>query len=185
MLAVATSGSGNAAVIGLALVYCLQLMGLTSWTMMTFVQLEATMTSLERVLDISHISPETQPCDESSHTKQMVASTVPDGWPQAGAVSFINTTLRYREGLPLALSGLNVDIGAGERIGVCGRTGAGKSSIMVLLFRLFEPGPGSRILIDGVNTADLELHALRSRLAIIPQDPVVFSGKLLRAFLRF
>ena len=85
--------------------------------------------------------------------------------------------MRYRAGLPLVLKGLSMHVKGGERIGVVGRTGAGKSSIMSTVFRLIELSGGS-ITIDGVNIATIGLHDLRSRLAIIPQDPTLFRGTI-------
>lgn len=83
--------------------------------------------------------------------------------------------MRYRDGLPLVLKGLSMHVRAGERIGVVGRTGAGKSSIMSALFRLQELASGS-ITIDGMDISKIGLQNLRSNLAIIPQDPTLFKG---------
>jgi ABC-type multidrug transport system fused ATPase/permease subunit len=96
-------------------------------------------------------------------------------WPEKGEIVFDNVEMRYREKLPLVLSGFSMHVKGGERIGVVGRTGAGKSSIMSTLFRLVEISGGS-ITIDGINISTIGLHDLRSRLAIIPQDPTLFRG---------
>ena len=100
---------------------------------------------------------------------------VDKSWPHAGSISFSNIQMRYRAGLPLVLRGLSMDIRGGERIGIVGRTGAGKSSIMSALFRLTELSGGS-IKIDDIDITTVGLHDLRSRLAIIPQDPALFRG---------
>ena len=157
----------DVALVGIALVYCLQLMGLTSWTMMTFVQLESHATSCERLLQILKIP---------SEKKAQPGCHAPATWPSKGEIVFKNANLRYREGLNLAIKDLNLHIKAGEKLGVAGRTGAGKSSLMAMLLRLFEPEPGSVVLVDGVDVLGLPLNELRRGVAIIPQDPVLFSG---------
>jgi ABC-type multidrug transport system fused ATPase/permease subunit len=98
-------------------------------------------------------------------------------WPEKGHIVFDHTQMRYRDGLPLVLKGLTMDVRGGERIGIVGRTGAGKSSIMSALFRLTELSGGS-IHIDGIDISTVGLHDLRSRLAIIPQDPALFKGTI-------
>ena len=85
--------------------------------------------------------------------------------------------MRYRDGLDLVLDSVNFEVKGGERVGIVGRTGAGKSSLTMALFRLIEPSSG-KILIDGVDISTLGLHDLRSQITIIPQDPVLFSGSL-------
>jgi ATP-binding cassette subfamily C (CFTR/MRP) protein 1 len=98
-------------------------------------------------------------------------------WPARGSVEFQDYKVRYREGLDLVLNGLSFNVKGGEKIGIVGRTGAGKSSLTLALFRIIEAA-GGKILIDNVDIAKLGLHTLRSRLTIIPQDPVLFSGSL-------
>lgn len=101
----------------------------------------------------------------------------PKEWPQYGVVKFENYQTRYREGLDLVLRGVDFEIMSGEKIGIVGRTGAGKSSLTLALFRIIEAAHGS-IFIDGENIGLLGLGKLRSRLTIIPQDPVLFSGSM-------
>merc|ERR1712232_1409119 len=101
-------------------------------------------------------------------------------WPENGTLSFQNVTMRYRNGLPLALSGLSFSLKSGQRCGIVGRTGAGKSSIAVALFRLAEIESGS-IVLDGVDLSNLDLSDVRGRkngMCIIPQDPILFAGTL-------
>ena len=99
-------------------------------------------------------------------------------WPSAGAIEFVDDfSIRYRPGLDLVLKRVNFRVEAGHRIGIVGRTGAGKSSLTTALFRILEAASGV-IRVDGVDIATLGLRRLRSNISIIPQDPVVFSGTL-------
>nr|XP_042910729.1 multidrug resistance-associated protein 1 [Parasteatoda tepidariorum] len=98
-------------------------------------------------------------------------------WPFIGQISFNNYSARYRENLDLVLRNLNLSINGSEKVGIIGRTGAGKSSITMALFRIIEPATGT-IFIDDVDISKLGLHKLRSKLTIIPQDPVLFTGTL-------
>lgn len=111
---------------------------------------------------------------EKEWTREVNADpTIPQGWPASGALDFEQYALRYREGLDLVLNGITLHVAPGEKVGICGRTGAGKSSLTMALFRILEPAAGS-IAIDGVDIAKIGLHELRSKLSIIPQDPVSF-----------
>ncbi|ESN96295.1 hypothetical protein HELRODRAFT_163344 [Helobdella robusta] len=101
----------------------------------------------------------------------------PEEWPDRNNIIFRNYGLRYRPGLELVLKNINIDIKSREKIGIVGRTGAGKSSMTLALFRLIEPSEGS-IIIDGVDITSIGLHQLRSKITILPQDPVIFSGSL-------
>lgn len=119
---------------------------------------------------------------EYGETPQEAAWDIPDQappkeWPSEGRVEFRDFKVRYREGLELVLNGLTFSVNGGEKIGIVGRTGAGKSSLTLSLFRIIEASNG-KIFIDGIDISKLGLHALRSRLTIIPQDPVLFSGNL-------
>uniref|UniRef100_A0A8D3CY00 ABC-type glutathione-S-conjugate transporter n=1 Tax=Scophthalmus maximus TaxID=52904 RepID=A0A8D3CY00_SCOMX len=101
----------------------------------------------------------------------------PDKWPEEGRLEFEDYKVRYRPGLDLVLHGITCNIKSTEKIGIVGRTGAGKSSLTNCLFRIIESAAG-RILIDGIDISTIGLHDLRRRLTIIPQDPVLFSGTL-------
>ena len=111
----------------------------------------------------------------------MVATTQPANvhasWPRTGLIEFKSYSMRYRPNLPLVLKQLTLTIKAGEKVGIVGRTGSGKSSMLTALFRLVE-GADGQILIDGADIAGVELKTLRAVLSIIPQDPVLFSGTL-------
>uniref|UniRef100_A0A4W5RNL0 ATP-binding cassette, sub-family C (CFTR/MRP), member 10 n=1 Tax=Hucho hucho TaxID=62062 RepID=A0A4W5RNL0_9TELE len=100
---------------------------------------------------------------------------VPTSWPEQGWVEFRGAVLSYREGLPNALDGVSLVVRPGEKVGVVGRTGSGKSTLFLALFRMVELNQG-QILLDGVDTSQVGLAQLRSKLAIIPQDPFLFSG---------
>lgn len=98
-------------------------------------------------------------------------------WPSKGNIVFSNYSVKYREELDWVLNELNINILQGEKIGIVGRTGAGKSSLTLGLFRMLEFNSGD-ILIDGININKIGLHDLRHKLTIIPQDSVIFSGTI-------
>ncbi|PGH17822.1 hypothetical protein AJ80_04644 [Polytolypa hystricis UAMH7299] len=151
---------------GLVLSYILAIVQMLQFTIRQLAEVENNMNATERLHHYGTQLEEEAPL----HTIELDPS-----WPQAGNIVFSNVQMRYRPGLPLVLKGLTMDIRGGERIGIVGRTGAGKSSIMSALFRLSELSGGS-IQIDGIDIATIGLHGLRSRLAIIPQDPALFRG---------
>lgn len=112
---------------------------------------------------------------EQEGIQSSVGTKVRPTWPEHGAVQFVNVDLAYRSGLPLALRSLTFSIQASERIGVVGRTGAGKSSLITAIYRLVELSAG-QILVDGIDISTVPLQTLRQKLSIIPQDPVLFKG---------
>eukprot|EP00271_Cylindrocystis_brebissonii_P002943 TRINITY_DN1368_c0_g1_i3.p1 TRINITY_DN1368_c0_g1~~TRINITY_DN1368_c0_g1_i3.p1 ORF type:complete len:366 (-),score=94.22 TRINITY_DN1368_c0_g1_i3:717-1814(-) len=132
-------------------------------------EVESKMNAVERVVEYTGHEPEAPAVIEASDPGPL--------WPTGGQITFENLVLRYRPELSPALRGLSVNVNAGEKVGVVGRTGAGKSSLMLALFRLVEAEEGS-IRVDGVDISLLGLEVLRSRLAIIPQDPAIFSGTM-------
>lgn len=125
-------------------------------------EVENSMNSTERILYYAEQIPSEILSDETSLVKPSPS------WPEKGDINFVDVEMRYRDGLPLVLRGLSLNVTGGERVGVVGRTGAGKSSIMSCLFRLVELTAG-RIEIDGVDVAKIALKDLRSRISIIPQ----------------
>ncbi|PGH12895.1 hypothetical protein AJ79_03995 [Helicocarpus griseus UAMH5409] len=153
---------------GLVLSYIVAIAQMLQFTIRCLADVENSMNATERV---HHYGTE---LDEEAPLHLIELDSQ---WPQTGSISFSNVQMRYREGLPLVLQGLSMDIRGGERIGIVGRTGAGKSSIMSALFRVTELTSGN-IKIDGVDISTVGLHDLRSRLAIIPQDPALFRGTI-------
>ncbi|XP_068448492.1 ATP-binding cassette sub-family C member 5 isoform X1 [Clinocottus analis] len=154
---------------GLAISYAVQLTGLFQFTVRLLTETEARFTSVER---IDHYIK----CLESEAPRQSSEADAPaPSWPQQGNITFQDVELRYRDTLPLVLKKLTFTILPNETIGIVGRTGSGKSSLGVALFRLVELTGGS-IVVDGINVARIGLDELRSKLAIIPQEPVLFIG---------
>lgn len=156
---------------GLILSYMLSISQTLQFSIRQYTELEQHINSAER---LHHYGTS---LEEEEKTAPLHRVEVSSTWPAQGQITFQNVQMRYREGLPLVLKGLTMSIQSGERIGVVGRTGAGKSSIVSALFRLTELS-GGNIRIDGVNIASIALHDLRSRLAIIPQDPTLFRGTI-------
>lgn len=157
---------------GLLLNYVIQIVGLLSLTVRAMTQVETEMNSVERLHSYAFELPQ-----EAAYEKP--ESRPPPEWPMTGYIQFKDVNLRYRENLPLVLKDLNFGVYPGEKVGICGRTGAGKSSIMTGLYRLTELDSGS-ITIDGLDISTIGLRDLRSKLLIIPQDPVLFQGTIRR-----
>ena len=153
---------------GLVLSYILSIVQMIQFTVRQLAEVENAMNATERIHYYgAHLDQEAP----------LHLTPVANSWPQNGDIAFDNVQMRYRENLPLVLQGLSMKVAGGERIGIVGRTGAGKSSIMSALFRLVELSGGS-ITIDGINIATIGLQDLRSKLAIIPQDPTLFRGTI-------
>ncbi|XP_064192872.1 ATP-binding cassette sub-family C member 12 isoform X1 [Anguilla rostrata] len=155
---------------GLALSYTIQLTGMLQYVVRLSTELEARFTSVERILE--YIAD----C-VSEAPRKLKDVAIPDGWPRNGAITFQSFKMRYREHTPIVLNELNLSIAAREKIGIVGRTGSGKSSLITALFRLVEP-TGGKILIDDIDTSSIGLEDLRSKLSVIPQDPVLFIGSV-------
>ncbi|CAH1105144.1 unnamed protein product, partial [Psylliodes chrysocephalus] len=151
---------------GLALTQAMGLTGMFQWGMRQWSELENQMTSVERVQEYADLKQE-----EESTTYEPPAS-----WPSKGEVEFSDMSLQYSPDDPPVLKNLSFLIKPKEKVGIVGRTGAGKSSLIQALFRLaYIDG---KILVDGVDTKTVSLKKLRSEIAIIPQEPVLFSGTL-------
>ncbi|KAF7558692.1 hypothetical protein G7046_g5461 [Stylonectria norvegica] len=164
------SGSGlSPGLVGLAMSYALQITTSLNWIVRQTVEVETNIVSVERVLEYAALP---------SEAPEIIADNRPPvAWPAKGEVDFVNYSTRYREGLDLVLKNINLDIKSHEKIGVVGRTGAGKSSLTLALFRLIEPTMG-HIDIDNLDTSQIGLLDLRRRLAIIPQDAALFEGSV-------
>lgn len=168
ILVVTSRFSINPSVGGLVLSYILSIVQMIQFTVRQLAELENNMNATERIQYYA-----TQ-LEEEAPLKLM---DVPESWPSTGEIIFDEVEMRYRPGLPLVLQGLNLHVKGGERIGVVGRTGAGKSTIMSTLFRMTEICGGS-ISIDGIDITKVGLADLRSKLSIIPQDPTLFRGTI-------
>ena len=142
-----------------------------SYSIRLYADLENCMTASQRILDYTELEIEdelSKPFDEKLHK---------DGWPMQGVIEFSKSTMRYRKELPPAIMDLNFKAESGMKIGIVGRTGSGKSSILQTLFRLVDLDVGE-IKIDGVNVKDAGLHQLRKQIAFIPQNPFLIQGTI-------
>ncbi|CAB1415849.1 unnamed protein product [Pleuronectes platessa] len=156
-------------IVGLAVTQSLQVTGILSWIVRSWTDVENNIVSVERVKEYDHTAKEAAWTLEDS--------LLPEAWPTTGTIQFEDYGLKYRKDLDWALKDISISIQNREKVGIVGRTGAGKSSLALGIFRILEAASG-RILIDGINVAQIGLHDLRSRITIIPQDPVLFSGSL-------
>jgi len=163
-------GSGlSSGWVGLSISYALQITTSLNWIVRQSVEVETNIVSVERVLEYARLPSEAPEIIRRNRP--------PANWPAKGAVEFKNYSARYREGLDLVLKNVNLDVKSHEKIGIVGRTGAGKSSLTLALFRIIEPDTGN-ISIDNYNTSAIGLLDLRRRLAIIPQDAALFEGTI-------
>ncbi|XP_059158170.1 multidrug resistance-associated protein 1-like isoform X2 [Physella acuta] len=159
----------SAGLAGLAVSYAQQVTNALSQVIQVATQAETNIVSAERILEYSELK------NEAPWSNPEVK--LPKPWPQDGQVDLDDLQIRYREGLELVLKGITCQLKAGEKVGIVGRTGAGKSSLSVALFRLVEPAAGT-LSIDQQNISQIGLHDLRKNITILPQDPVIFSGTL-------
>ncbi|KAF5176046.1 ABC transporter ATP-binding protein/permease VMR1, partial [Thalictrum thalictroides] len=153
--------------VGLALSYAAPCVSLLRSYLASFTETEKEMVSVERVLQYMDVPQE----DIQGHI------SVHPNWPFQGQIDFQHVTLRYMPSLPAALNGITFTIAGGTQVGIIGRTGAGKSSVLSALFRL-SPICGGSIFVDGVNLVDVPIRDLRSRFAVVPQSPFLFQGSL-------
>ncbi|XP_014382478.1 canalicular multispecific organic anion transporter 1, partial [Alligator sinensis] len=168
LLAVITRDSLDSGIVGLSVSSALNITQTLNWLVRMTSELETNIVAVERVHEYMEVENE---------APWVTEQRPPPGWPSRGEIQFIDYGVRYRPELELVLQGITCDVAGNEKVGVVGRTGAGKSSLTNCLFRILEAA-GGRILIDGVDIATIGLHDLRQHLTIIPQDPVLFSGTL-------
>ncbi|PRW33949.1 ABC transporter isoform A [Chlorella sorokiniana] len=157
----------SAGLAGLALTSSLSLTGLCNWMVRQTTELEVNMNAVERMVEYTSLEPEAAAIVEGHRP-------LPN-WPQQGAVDVQSLVVRYRPDLDPVLKGVSFSVRGREKVGVAGRTGCGKSTLFLALYRIVEPS-GGRIVIDGIDCSTIGLFDLRSRLALVPQDPVIFSG---------
>ena len=183
----ATGASVDPMMIGLfgtSLVGASGITGILTFVMRMYGQLEASFTSVERVVYYIRNIPQEKPVESPKPP--------PNSWPSSGAIEIKDLRMKYREDTPMVLKGLSASIGGGQRVGIVGRTGSGKSSLLLSLLRLVEPmpkdgeggatggggSPSPSIAIDGIDIESIGLGELRRKLAIIPQSPALFSGSI-------
>eukprot|EP00158_Paraphelidium_tribonemae_P007083 Partr_v1_DN28105_c1_g1_i1_m55327 putative ATP-binding cassette, sub-family C (CFTR MRP), member len=159
----------DAGIVGLSVSYALTVTQTLNWMVRQSCEIETNIVSVERIKEYIDLPPEAPLSIDNGQLRS--------SWPEYGEVEFRNYAARYREDLDFVLRGINVKIQAGEKVGVVGRSGAGKSSLMLAIFRLIEPASGT-ILIDGTDICKIGLRDLRSHVTIIPQDPVLFAGSV-------
>ncbi|XP_052455081.1 ATP-binding cassette sub-family C member 4 [Carassius gibelio] len=153
--------------VGLALSYAVTLMGMFQWGVRQSAEVENMMTSVERVVEYTEIESEA-PWETQKRP--------PPDWPNRGLITFDKVNFSYSSDGPVVLKNISAMFRPREKVGIVGRTGAGKSSLISALFRLMEPE--GKITVDGVVTSEIGLHDLRQKMSIIPQDPVLFTGTM-------
>uniref|UniRef100_A0A8C3MVD7 Canalicular multispecific organic anion transporter 1 n=1 Tax=Geospiza parvula TaxID=87175 RepID=A0A8C3MVD7_GEOPR len=168
LLAVIAKGTLEGGIVGLSVSSALNVTQTLNWLVRSSSELETNIVAVERVHEYVTVKNE---------APWVTKKRPPRGWPSRGEIQFIDYKVRYRPELDLVLQGITCNIGSTEKVGVVGRTGAGKSSLTNCLFRVLEAA-GGKIIIDDMDIATIGLHDLRNNLTIIPQDPVLFTGTL-------
>ncbi|XP_039312865.1 probable multidrug resistance-associated protein lethal(2)03659 isoform X2 [Solenopsis invicta] len=169
--------------VGLAITQIMAMTGMIQWGMRQSAEVVNQLMAVERVFEYIQLPTEPNIRDRGVYVKKKnknlaLPSNAPKNWPEEGCIKFKNVYMRYADEDPPVLHGLNLVINPGEKVGVVGRTGAGKSSLIAALFRLAKVE--GIIEIDGADTGTIALEDLRRKISIIPQDPVLFSGTLRR-----
>ncbi|XP_030887454.1 multidrug resistance-associated protein 1-like isoform X4 [Leptonychotes weddellii] len=168
LLTVLAGNSIDSAIVGLSISYALNITQSLNFWVRKACEIETNAVSIERVCEYENMDKE---------APWIMSKRPPSQWPDKGIVEFINYQARYRDDLGLALQDITFQTHGEEKIGIVGRTGAGKSTLSNCLFRIVERS-GGKIIIDGIDISTIGLHDLRGKLNIIPQDPVLFSGTL-------
>ncbi|KAJ2733976.1 hypothetical protein IW152_002632 [Coemansia sp. BCRC 34962] len=161
------TGKGDAGLVGLSVSYAMQSTQQINWMLRMECDIENSMCDYVRIQEYEQLTPEAPEVIEDNRPER--------SWPEQGMVEFKDYSTRYREGLDLVLKDVSFAVNPCEKVGIVGRTGAGKSSLTLALFQIIEAAEG-QILLDGKNIAQYGLFDVRSKLSIIPQDPVLFSG---------
>uniref|UniRef100_A0AAR2KGZ3 ATP-binding cassette, sub-family C (CFTR/MRP), member 8b n=1 Tax=Pygocentrus nattereri TaxID=42514 RepID=A0AAR2KGZ3_PYGNA len=160
----------SAGLVGLGLTYALMVSNYLNWMVRNLADMEVQLGCVKRISSLLHTQPE-------SYNGELTPAQVPAGWPKYGEIQIENLSVRYDSSLKPVLKRVNAHIKPGQKVGICGRTGSGKSSFSLALFRMVDTFDG-RIIVDGIDIAKLPLQTLRSRFSIIPQDPFLFSGTI-------
>uniref|UniRef100_A0A8C2YGG5 ATP binding cassette subfamily C member 2 n=1 Tax=Coturnix japonica TaxID=93934 RepID=A0A8C2YGG5_COTJA len=168
VLAVISKNSLEGGIVGLSVSSALNVTQTLNWLVRVSSELETNIVAVERVHEYTKVKRE---------APWVTDKRPPHGWPSKGEIQFVDYKVRYRPELELVLQGITCNIQSTEKVGVVGRTGAGKSSLTNCLFRVLEAA-GGKIIIDGLDIATIGLHDLRKNITIIPQDPVLFTGTL-------
>lgn len=169
VLSILMNGNIDPGTVGLSMTYALQVTQTLNWTVRQYCEIETNIVSVERVVEYCKLKSEAPEIIEDEQ--------LDESWPAEGRVQFKDYSTRYIQDGPYALEELDFEVKPREKLGIVGRTGAGKSSLTLSLFRIIEAAQGS-IIIDGVDISKIGLRNLRSRLTIIPQDPFLFNGSI-------
>lgn len=162
-----TIGAGY---VGLALLNVMGFSHNLAWVVRQWTATETSIGAIARLKMFAETTPsENLACEIES---------VPDTWPAHGAIRLSNLSAAYTLGGPPILKDVSLDIRAGEKVGICGRSGSGKSSLVMALFRMLEYGPGSSIIVDGIDISTIPRQVVRERFNAVPQDPFFLKGSI-------
>jgi ABC-type multidrug transport system fused ATPase/permease subunit len=162
-------GKIDAGLAGLSLTYAITFSDNVLWVVRLYATNEQNMNSVERIREYLEVEQEAAEIVENNRP--------PTTWPDQGAVCFKNYSTRYRSDLDPVLKNISFSIQPGQKVGIVGRTGAGKSSLTLALFRSLEAETGT-IEIDGIDISTIGLRDLRQSITMVPQDPTLFTGSI-------